>query len=266
MATTTVQIETTERADPLSDTRVTKLARLNRLSRLIGAIKGVGTRTAPTVRRGVNFAGGTIILASTDGDTTATINGVAIVGTFATSDTVTATALVTAINASTDGLIQNIVIAGNLKQVFTFSSAVLGGLTVQIGDVLLRTTLKSSGQDSYNDFTVGGTDTADAAAFCACVNAHPVLSEYLWASNSSGVATVIVKGTTFPSRYTNYSVSSSATIAIGAAAFAAGTTVGVFCTRRGIMGNVITLAASTAGAGTATASGARLTLGTDATT
>lgn len=78
------------------------------------------------VRDGAVAATGTVTLSGGSGTITATINGVAIAITWATSDTNSASLLAAAINASTNALVQNIVTATSVAGVVTISAVVPG--------------------------------------------------------------------------------------------------------------------------------------------
>lgn len=78
------------------------------------------------VRDAAVLATGTVTLSGGSGTITATINGVAIAITWATSDTNSASLLAAAINASTNALVQNIVTASSAAGVVTISAVVPG--------------------------------------------------------------------------------------------------------------------------------------------
>ena len=78
------------------------------------------------VRDAAVLATGTVTLSGGSGTITATINGVAIAITWATSDTNSASLLAAAINASTNALVQNIVTATSAAGVVTISAVVPG--------------------------------------------------------------------------------------------------------------------------------------------
>lgn len=67
-------------------------------------------------------ASGTVTLSSSSGTVGATINGVSVTTAFDTSDTVTATALAAAINASTNALVQYLVTASSSAGVVTITA------------------------------------------------------------------------------------------------------------------------------------------------
>ena len=78
------------------------------------------------VRDAAVLATGTVTLSGGSGTITATINGVAIAITWATSDTNSAALLAAAINASTNALVKNIVTATSAAGVVTISAVVPG--------------------------------------------------------------------------------------------------------------------------------------------
>lgn len=78
------------------------------------------------VRDAAVSASGTVTISSGSGTVSITINGVAFSRTWATSDTATAAAFVTDINASTNALVQNIVTASSAAGVVTITAIVPG--------------------------------------------------------------------------------------------------------------------------------------------
>lgn len=95
---------------------------------VIGFLRGLvsGTQKGTTVvinagtaTTALANASGTVTLSGASGTVGATINGVSITTTYATSDTVTAAALAAAINASTNALVQYLVAATSAAGVVT---------------------------------------------------------------------------------------------------------------------------------------------------
>lgn len=89
---------------------------------LIGAARGNSVKVWADGTDPVQ-ASGTVTIASGTGTITATINGVGISVTWATSDTNTATLLKNAINESTNALVQYIVTASSSAGVVTITAA-----------------------------------------------------------------------------------------------------------------------------------------------
>jgi len=248
--------------DPLSDVRRGWAKKLQDFARLLlGYVGGQVVRIDGTtfVRRGLVRAFGSLALSSGSGAVGGTINGVTITDTWATSDTVSAGLIVTAINASTNALVQYLVEAGNLAGTLTLVSA-KAGVIVEVCGFYFRAvgTATPAGIDT---FTIAGTDTADAASLAAAINKHPIASQFLRATNASGVVTVWCTKATIPTGYSNRLIGATG-ITAGAATLAAGATVYVTSLDKGECGNQTTLAASGTGV---TASGARLTGGSSST-
>ncbi len=109
-------------------------------------LRGEDTPVAPT---------GTITIVSGTGTITATINGVAIPITWATSDTVSAALLAAAINASVNPIVQGLVTATSAAGVVTVSGA--GSALGKSGNAV---TLAASGTGASASAArlAGGTD------------------------------------------------------------------------------------------------------------
>jgi hypothetical protein len=108
---------------------------------------------------------------------------------FVRSDTLDAASLAYAINNSTTNIVSKHVAAGTRKATITLSSTAAGS-TCTIDGVKLTAVANAGTVVSPVEFYMGGTDTEDAAALVACINAHPHLRERVFASNSSGVVTI----------------------------------------------------------------------------
>src|ERR1043165_326801 len=67
-------------------------------------------------------------------------------------------------------------------------ASVADGDTATVGEVTFtaKTTVSSDANTALNQFTRGGTDTADAASLAAAINAHPLLKGLCTAAGSSG--------------------------------------------------------------------------------
>lgn len=248
--------------DPLCDVRRGWARKVSDFARLLtayvgGAVKRIDGTTY--LRRGTTRAFGTLALSSGSGAVGGVINGVTITDTWATSDTVSAGLIVTAINASTNALVQYLVEAGNLAGTLTLSGA-LAGVTVEVCGFKF-TSVGTATAPGIDKFTIAGTDTADAASLAAAINKHPVASQFLRATNASGVVTVWCTKATIPTGFSNRLIGATG-ITAGAATLAAGATVYVTHFYKGESSNQCTLAASGTGV---TASGARLTGGASST-
>lgn len=94
----------------------------NLLERIAGGMDVAATLTVQASSTSATKSSGTVTIASGSGSITATINGVAIAITWATSDTNSALLLAAAINASTNALVTGIVTATSALGVVTISS------------------------------------------------------------------------------------------------------------------------------------------------
>lgn len=195
-------------------------------------------------------------IAGSSGDMTLTVNGVDMVTAFATSATVTATAMALAVNTSTDGLISGHVQASNLATTVAFSTCLPQG-TINICGYTLRPVPKASLADGT--FEVSGSDTADGAAFVTAVNSMPGLQDLIIAVNSSGTVTIRARGPAGVMPINQVSKSGTSGVTLGAGAMAATSTVVLSALNKGIVGNTITCALTGTGSSIAAA---RLTGGT----
>jgi hypothetical protein len=93
------------------------------------------------------------------------------------------------ISASTTALISSALIATSYKGVVTLSGGVAGD-TVRIGDVTFTAVGGTATALNPNQFTIGGTDTADATSLKTQINAHPLFRDKLVATSSSGAVTI----------------------------------------------------------------------------
>lgn len=126
-------------------------------------------------------ATGTYTLSSGNGTITATINGVAIAITWATSDTISAALLAAAINASTNALVTGLVTATSALGVVTVSA-----LPGKMGNAV-TTAASGAGNTADQVRLTGGTDgTAQVAAAAA--------SGTFACSTCSGTITAIING------------------------------------------------------------------------
>lgn len=276
-----------------------------------GAVCTVTAQSAPR---------GTFTIASGDADDVfyAVIDGVTVSATFDTSDTVTAAALATAINASPALLGK--VRANSAAGVVSVISRTTGDLVPALGVTGTGVTIGGTADPSATivvstasgavvvyvnghpiSFTLptGGSDAVDAAYIASKINDDPYARSLGFASSSSGTVTytansairirsyasagatgtITAAGTTASDGSTvltgaglwggvagNAVTTSTATAGItaGAATVANGaTTLTYTATQPGVSGNWITSAAAGAAAAKVTASGARLTGGSE---
>lgn len=219
----------------------------------------VSSSTAP------GFASSGLAVSSGSGAVGGTINGVTVTDTWATSDTVAAGLVAAAINASTDALVQHMVVASNLHSAVTLASVAAGDSLVVAG-VRFTATATTPAQYDYGGFSIAGTDAQDAAALAVAINAHPALQRYVAAVpiSASGVVRLFARSASWftgPGAPPNSLSTTASTITISSSTFAAAAFVGVSSTVRGKWGNAFTLAASGTGVSTLN-SEARLARGT----
>lgn len=261
MAITTFSLNSP--GDPVDPLNRANLALRNKIdlvrSRLRKIIGGGNARKA-RLRFGTRRAFGTLAFSSASGTVGGVINGVTITVSHDTSDLIDATALVAAINASSDVLVTDLVHASNYAGTVTLASAVPGDW-VEILGVRFKGIGGTGNAVAADEFTTGGTDTQDAASLVVAINAHPIIGERVRATNASGVVTMRLYEAT-PDTL-SLSSNDGTRMAVSAAVFATVATVMLSHLWKGVVGNQTTLAASGTGV---TASGARLTGGVAGTT
>lgn len=201
-------------------------------------------------------ARGTVTMSTSSGTVGATINGVTVTVTWATSDANSSTLFAAAVNASTNALVQYLVQACNIAGTVALASVAVGDFVeLYVTNVgTFRFTAKAGGVLDAAEFDQSGSDTADAASFVTQFNNRAVLNQYFLAESSSGTVTIRqVSGTSVLATMGK----SASTFTLTALAATATTLISSLVP--GVVGNCITLALS----GTnVTVSGARLTLGT----
>lgn len=94
-----------------------------------------------------------------------------------------------AIAASETALISSALAATSYKGVITLTSGAAGA-TVSIGPIVFTAIAGTATNLKPNEFTIGGTDTADATSLKSQINAHPVFRDKLLATSSSGAVTI----------------------------------------------------------------------------
>jgi hypothetical protein len=244
--------------DPLGE-RLSNRGRMRKFVNNLTGLIGGQNRAPNSVITGLNHATGTILYSSATTNVTSTINGVAIVTDVGASDILTAAAVAAAINASTNALVQYLVRASHLAGTIA-SATVLEGQHVTICGVRLTARKAATGMQ-LNEFSCATSDNATATSLAACINAHPVLRDIVFATAST--ATVTVRARFVAASMPTLDLAKSAsTFTLSGAVLAGVAGVCISTIHKGTTGNTITLAAAADG-GTATASGARLTGGTN---
>lgn len=242
------------KADPFNRQELTKHGMHKQFAKRIAAIIA-GYRKPTTVQRHKKAAYATFT-AVTSGDFTVTINGVDTVVSYATSQTATASATVTALNALTgDALCYGgrSIEADNRKATITLTSTAVGTYFDICG---VRFTAVAKAANNPSQFEVSGNDTADAGTLVTAINTHPALVDLVVADNSSGVVTVRSRRASTPDR--DLAISGSGEV-VSASVLTASTVICVSAVQKGEQGNWITTAVS--GTGSAV-SGDRMTGGT----
>jgi hypothetical protein len=103
------------------------------------------------------------------------------------TDAADATAFCAALNASTDGGIAGLVRAANLAGTIQCTSVAVGDY-VTIAGRNFKATAYATGR--RGEFDVSGTDTADATALAAAINADPYVSSLVLATSSTDTVTL----------------------------------------------------------------------------
>lgn len=128
------------------------------------SVTGAGTEMTTAVRCDVNPVAptGSVTISSGNGTVSITINGVAFSRSWATSDTATAAAFATQINASTNALILGLVTATSALGVVTITGV---GSAISAAGNAITTAAAGTGMTADQARLTGGTDgTAQVAA------------------------------------------------------------------------------------------------------
>lgn len=208
------------------------------------------------------FANAGLAVSSGAGTVGATLNGVAVTATYATSDTNSAALIAAAINASTNALVQGFFISSNLTATLTLTSVAAGDSVEICGFQFIansgtRPNYVSGANIGY--FDISGADSADATSLAAAINSCPSLDRFVFAVPVSNVVrlfaaranyTAATNTFTFPTGPgipTNYIVSKASTIVASGGSLVAGAFVGIEAGVPGVVGNAFTIAASGTG-------------------
>lgn len=221
------------------------------INELTGVVSGAKSCSAFQVAaNGANpLPAAAIFDVGTAGTQTLTIGGVDFAVAFTTSAAVTGGLMVTAVNASSNTLINKVVQASQIGATCTMTSVVAGSKCVILGVAL--TCVASNPTNNFNNFVVGAADLDTAETFAACVNAHPVLSRYIKATPVAEVVYLMCLTAAFPTGPTappNRLLDLGTTLVMSAATLAAIGFVQVSSFRRDVIANHITVAAAGTGA------------------
>lgn len=219
---------------------------------LAGGAKSEGYDAYVNTEAGAK-ASQTLTFASSSGTVGLVVNGVTITVAWASSDIASMTALVAAVNASSNALVQYLVEMSNTRAQVALTSFPVGN-KVLVGQ--FEFTAVSGTPTDYGQFNVSGNDTADAASLAAAINNHPRVSKYWQAvSTTSTVSLFRFAAAGTPTGGVRLATNSSAAALTQEAAVAVGLVRSFERTR---LANGVTTAAT----GTnVTAGGARLTGG-----
>ncbi len=210
----------------------------------------VGSGTDPATA-----CSGIIIGADPSGAVGGVINGVTLTDTWTTSATVSAGLVATAINASTDALVQYLVGATNFKARITLTTVVAGNSVTIAGfrfTGVAGTAASIPAVDGNFVIKGSGTDTQSATSLAGAINRHTAASKWLFAYNIASVVHVHPKSAAWftaatsngPNFPPNKIISAATPIAATDTTFAAGIHCGVWSKIPGKLGNAITIAAS----------------------
>lgn len=193
-------------------------------------------------------AGATLIVSGGTGTIGGIINGVTVTGSGAGTDTQDAAVIAAAINASSNALVQGFVRAASSYATLTLSTMTAGSLVrIRLGSGAVASeytfTATAAATGKLGEFSIGGTDTADALALCTAINEFPVLNQTVRAESVAGVAYVYAMDDVT----TNKEVSVQGSGITRTAGFAAGTRVHIECPIPGAIGNAISIALSGTG-------------------
>lgn len=223
---------------------------LTALANLVGDSSGSIDSLTANFNQGTTGAkaGATLLISSGAGAVGGIINGVTVTATFATSDTNTAGLIATAINASSNALVQGFVRASNAFATLTLATMTAGSLVrirlgsgPQASEYVFVATAAATGR--LGEFSIAGNDTADAQALCDAINSFPVVSQTIRAENVAGVAYLYAMDGSISGK----EVSVAGSGITRTAGFALGARIHVENPMPGALGNAITFTASGTG-------------------
>lgn len=159
---------------------------INHLTGVVSGVTPVGSwlidnNTGSTTPLSRAVAG--VTMATGTGTVGSVINGTSVTATWATSDTATAAALVTAINANSTA--NRIVMASKYAGYFTLTSAIAGD-TVVVGGVTF-TGVAGTADATKNQFSIDTSDTAAALDLAASIQFNSGTNARFGAVSAAGV-------------------------------------------------------------------------------
>lgn len=218
------------------------------VNRLMGILSGAAGKSASwslsnSEASTVAHRAAGLWLSGSTGTVSCLVNGTQVDVTYATSTTVTAGLMVTAINA--DATASTFVSANQYVGKLTLATAVTGN-QVQIGPVVFTALVAGATATAPDQFVLGGSDTASALSLANAINAHPELGNRVTAVNSAGVVYVALLENRAP-RSDEVLRTLASTITVNNQIVAGGLLV-VVAHSPGLIGNACTLTASGTGA------------------
>lgn len=193
-------------------------------------------------------AGATLIVSGGTGTIGGIINGVTVTGSGAGTDTQDAAVIAAAINASTNALVQGFVRAASTYGTVTLATMTAGSfISLRIGSGATANTYTFTATAAATglpgEFSIAGSDTADALALADAINAYPVLNQTVRAESVAGACFIYMMDDVATNRVLTVNGSGiTLTTAIAAA-----TRVHIEAQVPGIQGNAITIALSGTG-------------------
>lgn len=253
-----------------------------------GVVAARSTAAVVTVFAVVGGTAGNSLTLATSNAGRLAISGAAFTGGIAVAnnqfdmigtDVTTGASLADCINASSTAIVSGLVAASARSATITLASTA-EGQTVTIGNCTFRARAGAVALD-VDQFDVSGSDTAKATSLAAQINAHPTLSQLVWADSAVGVVTVrerppqqatrtgaasalSVSPSAFPTSLNAVSLSKvGAGITVSAGNLGASAAVFLEAVVVGACGNAQTIASSNAGRLPILGSATRLLNGTD---
>lgn len=202
-----------------------------------------------------------LAMASGTGAVGATINGVTVTATWATSDANSCALVANAINSSSNALVQGFVSATNLTATLTLTGVAAGDVVSICGSNFTAVTAIPNFVSGYNNglFVRTGTNANDATNLAAAINSCPGIERFVFAVPVSNVVRLFARQYVYTSATNTFSwpvgpgvpsnnlLSGASTIVASGSSLVAGAFVGITSSMFGVIGNAITIAASGTG-------------------
>lgn len=195
-------------------------------------------------------AAGLLVLSGGAGAVGGTIGGTAVTTTFATSDTVTSTALVAAIKANAT---VNLFCTATNKLAQMTCVSVLAGTTIEIWNTKFTSIANGVAPTAFDTWSIGASDTACALNLATAINQHPSLAGRIRAVSIAGVVFVGVVDDRVPTKYEviinprTAAGAAATTITVNAPIPVVGPRTMVLANEYGVIGNFVDMVASGTG-------------------